>query len=366
MKSAGRFLKVCAFLFSLVSFAPELAFAQHYVRTNLVSDLSGAVQPADSLLRNPWGLTRADGSSWWIADNDTGVSELFDGAGNKQNLTVTIPTPKGGTPPSAPSGAAFNGTSSFDVTPGNPAFFIFVTEDGTISGWNPGVNLNNAVLKVDNSKVGEGAVYKGCTVAASGGSSFLYVTNFRTAQIEVYDSNFHAVSFGAQAFVDDQIPADFSPFNVDKVGDALVVTYAQQDAAKHDPVGGAGLGFVDIFSPAGKLLTRLQHGSWFSAPWGVALTPQDFGVFTNVLLVGNFRGGQISAFDPFTGRFIGQMLNLEGKTLAIDGLWSLGFGDGISEGPSNTLFFTAGPDKETHGAFGTLTALPSEQNGAEQ
>lgn len=366
MKSACRYLKSCSLIFPMILLLPPLALAQHYVQTNLVSDLSGATQPPDSALVNPWGLTRAEGSSWWIADNGSGVSELFDGAGNKQSLTVTIPTSKGGTAPSAPSGTVFNGTSSFAVTAGNPAFFIFVTEDGTISGWNPDVDLNNAILKVDNSKVGAGAVYKGCTIARAGGANFLYVTNFRTASVEVYNSNFHFISLDPQAFEDGQIPPGFSPFNIQKVGGVLVVTYAKQDAAKHDPEGGSGLGFVDIFSPAGKLLTRLEHGPWFSAPWGIALTPQDFGVFSNTFLIGNFRGGQISAFDPFAGQFIGQMRNADGKDLVIDGLWALAFGDGISAGSANTMFFTAGPDRETHGLFGTLTPIPAEQNGAEQ
>jgi uncharacterized protein (TIGR03118 family) len=366
MKFAARSLNSCAVLVSALFLLPALTFAQHYTQTNLVSDQSGAAQPPDSNLSNPWGLTRSETSFWWVADNNTGVSELFDGEGNKQGLQVTIPTPKGGTPPSAPSGTVFNGTSSFNVTAGNSALFIFVTEDGTISGWNPSVNLNNAILKVDNSKVGAGAVYKGCTIAQGGGQNILYVTNFRTAKIEVYNSSFQQVSLGPQAFADDQIPSGFSPFNIQKVGTVLVVTYAKQDAAKYDPEGGDGLGFVDIFTPAGKLLTRLENGPWFSAPWGIALTPQDFGVFSNTLLIGNFRGGQISAFDPFNGQFLGRVLNQDGKGLVIDGLWALAFGNGGLAGPSNTMFFTAGPNNETEGLFGTLTPVPAEQNGAEQ
>jgi len=184
--------------------------------------------------------------------------------------------------------------------------------------------------------------------------------NFRSGRIDVFDSNFKQVSLSEELFDDDQIPRGFAPFNVQGIGPNIYVTYAQQDAAKHDPVGGAGLGFVEVFDGQGKKLAKLEHGDWFNAPWGVVLAPADFGEFSHAVLVGNFRGGTIAAFNPLTGRFIGSVLNSDGSTVNIDGLWALAFGNGGASGPGSTLFFTAGPDNETNGLFGTLTPTASE------
>jgi len=307
----------------------------------------------------------------------------------RDTLVVTVPTPPNGTPPSAPTGVVFNGSSDFVVgtntttgAPG-PAAFIFCTEDGTISGWNPGVNPA-AVLKVNNSPE---AVYKGCTTADREGERFLYVTNFRRARIEVYDTNFKEVHMSEEAFDDDRIPHGFAPFNVQNIGGSLFVTYAKQDSARHDDVAGDGLGYVDIYSPSGRLEARLEHGFWLNSPWGVVWAPRDFGEFSNRVLVGNFGSGKIAAFDGFDGRFIGFVKNPDDSVLSIDGLWALAFGNSAngcpstaptapaadvglpkcgSAGPYNSLFFTAGPDAETHGLMGTLTAVSTEQDGDEE
>jgi uncharacterized protein (TIGR03118 family) len=378
MRFRLQFLAYFAVFSAAVLFHPTFTYAQHYVQTNLVSDGFIPAVTTDGNLSNPWGLTRTDGIPWWVADNNTGVSSLYDFQGHiipldpPTSAVAVIPPPKGGTPPSAPSGTIFNGTNDFNVTPGNPAFFIFVTEDGTISGWNPAVDPVNAILKVDNShpKEGASAVYKGCTIAQVDGKNVLLVTNFRTGRIEEYSADFKPVHLSEDQFDDDRIRDNFSPFNVQTVGRVVVVTYAKQDAPKHDPVGGVGLGFVDVFSTEGKLLSRMEHGDWFSAPWGITLTPQDFGFFSNTLLIGNFRGGQLLAFDPFDGHFLGHVLDANGKQLVIDGLWALAFGDGNTQaggaGPANTLFFTAGPGGEKHGLFGSLTPVAAEQNNGEQ
>ncbi|MGH9759346.1 MAG: TIGR03118 family protein, partial [Blastocatellia bacterium] len=304
---------------------------------------------------------------WWVANNNSGTSTLYNGQGTPfpvgNPLVVNVPPPPNSSSASTPTGIVFNGSTDFALAPGMPAVFIFVTEDGTISGWNPGIDPHNAVLKVNNSPQ---AVYKGATIADVNGKHFLYVTNFRTAEIEVYDTNFQRVRVFPFAFRDFFVPFGFAPFNIQEIGKNLYVTYAKQDAAKHDPVGGAGLGFVAVFSTSGEVIQRLQHGTFFNAPWGVALAPGDFGEFSHEILVGNFRGGQIAAFNPATGNFLGLVENPDSSVLTIDGLWALSFGNSGNAGPYNTLFFTAGIQNEAHGLFGTLTAVAAEQDGDEQ
>jgi uncharacterized protein (TIGR03118 family) len=365
----------------LALFIPTATFAQHYIQTNLVSDTTG--NPPDGDLINPWGLARSTTSPWWVSDNNTGLSTLYDGTGAKLGLRVVIPAPAGDPNPAAPTGVVFNGSpTDFLVAPQKPALFIFATEDGTIAAWNFDTG---AVLKVNHSPE---AVYKGITTGDVDGVRFLYVTNFRTGQVEVYNSNFHRVEFAdskffsAESFDDDEIPFGYAPFNIQNIGGSLVVTYAKQNGARHDDVPGDGFGYVDVYSTAGKLEKRLEHGPWFNAPWGVVWAPRDFGEFSNRLLVGNFGSGWIAAFNGFDGKFIGFMKTFTDpvhqtgeQILTIDGLWAIAFGNSAigvsgdqsgSAGPYNSLFFTAGPDHEMHGLFGTLTAVPTEQDGDEE
>ena len=379
MKCGIRFLKSFSFLSFVLLMLPALTFAQRYKQTNLVSNITGMAPTIDPNLKNPWGLTRSSGSPWWVGNNNSGTSTLYDGKGNAIPLVVTVPPPKGapaGTQ-SAPTGVVFNGSpADFLLAPGKQAIFIFATEDGTISGWNPGIDFHNAVLKVDNSDGGgaDGAVYKGATSGEINGKRFLYVTNFRSAKVEVYDTNFTRVHLDEDAFEPDgddehgsqRIARGFAPFNIQNIGGSLFVTYAKQDSLRHDPVGGDGLGFVDIFSTDGKLQGRLEHGDWFNAPWGVVWTPRDFGEFSNTILVGNFRSGWIAAFNGFTKKFIGFVRNPDNSLVFIDGLWSLTFGNNGNAGSSTTLFFTAGPNNETDGLFGTLTPVAAEQDGDEE
>jgi len=352
---------------------PSVTQAQHYTQKNLVSDVSqpnnadGTKVLVDPNLKNPWGLTRNTGSSpWWVANNNSGTSTLYDGNGNPfpppangGPLVVTVPPPNGspaGTQ-STPTGVVFNGSpTDFLVAPGKSAHFIFATEDGTISGWNGG---QNAVLVVDNSDNGSanGAVYKGATSGEINGNKFLYVTNFRKARVEVYDTNFKPVRFGEEAFEAEEIPHGFAPFNIQNIGGTLFVTYAKQDAARHDDVAGDGLGFVEIFTTSGKHIGHLQHGAWLNSPWGVVWTTRDFGEFSNAILVGNFGSGRIAAFNGFTYKFLGFVKNPDDSILTIDGLWSLTFGNDGTAGPANTLFFTAGINGEQDGLFGTITPV---------
>jgi uncharacterized protein (TIGR03118 family) len=266
----------------------------------------------------------------------------------------------------------FNGSpTDFLLAPKAPAIFIFVTEDGTVQGWNPGVNPASAVIVVDHSQVPDaanGAVYKGATIAEIDGRRFILAANFRSGRIDVFDSTFKQVRLDEDAFDDERIPRDFAPFNVQGVGPNIYVTYAKQDAARHDPVkpGDPGDGFVDVFSSHGRLLQQLEHGNWFNAPWGVVWATPNFGEFGNTILIGNFRGSNISAFNPVTGRFLGNMMNPNGTTLAIDGLWALRFGNDGNADPATTLFFTAGPNDELNGLLGTLTPIASEKAEADE
>jgi uncharacterized protein (TIGR03118 family) len=356
-----KFWKFLAVSLLSLFLLPALTLAQHYKQTNLVSDLSDqGAAVVDPNLKNPWGLSRSNTSPWWVSDNGTGFSTLYTGAGAIIPIngtgTVTIPPPKNA--PSGtlatPTGTVFNGSADFVLPNGNPARFIFATEDGTISGWNGG---QNAQLVVDHWENGNGAVYKGATTADINGKRFLYVTNFRKARIEVYDTNFMRVRLGEDAFEAEGIPDGFAPFNVQNIGGTLFVTYAKQDPARHDDVAGDGLGFVLYFTPAGRLIGHLQHGPWMNSPWGVVWTPRDFGEYSNSILVGNFGSGKIAAFNGFTGKFIAFLKNPDDTDMVIDGLWMIAFGNNATAGSSTTLFFTAGIQEEQHGLFGTITPV---------
>ena len=340
---------------------PALSLAQHYKQTNLVSDVMGVAANQDPNLVNAWGLSRSSGSPWWVSDNGTGKTTLYDGTGAAIPINgtgfVTIPPPKGSNGISTPTGTVFNGSPTDFLLPnGKAALFLFATEDGTISGWNGGTD---AVLVVDNSDHGSanGAVYKGLTTADIRGNRFLYTTNFRSGKVEVYNTSFKRVHLGEDAFEDERIPRDFAPFNVQNVGGTLFVTFAKQDATRHDDVAGTGLGFVDIFTPSGRLISRLEHGPWMNSPWGVVWTPRDFGEYSNAILVGNFGSGRIAAFNGFTGKFIAFVKNPDDSVLTIDGLWALAFGNNARAGSSTTLFFTAGIQDEQHGLLGTITPV---------
>jgi uncharacterized protein (TIGR03118 family) len=372
---------------------PALASAQHYTQTNLVSNVpvTPAASISDPNLINPWGLVHSPTSPWWISNNAGGTSTLYNNSGlNPANPAGQTPPPTlvpvsivalnapGGTPgngvvvpnapsqpaPGSPTAVLFNGsTTNFLVAAGKPATFLFATEDGTIQGWNSSVSPTKSIIEVDNSQVpskGNGAVYKGATIISFAGNEYLLAANFRSGQIDVFDSNFKPITLPGECFKLDGIPSGYAPFNVQGIGPNIYITFALQDAAKHDEINGAGLGFVLVFDGQGRRLARLEHGDWFNAPWGVVLAPADFGKFSHALLVGSFGSGTIAAFNPITGRFLGNVLNVDGSTLTIDGLWGLVFGNGGSSGPGSTLFFTAGPDHETTGLFGTLTPIAAE------
>jgi len=339
------------------------AFAQHYQQTDLVANSTSVSSTAtiDPNLVNAWGLSRATGSPWWISDNGTGLSTLYDATGAIVPLVVTIPPPMGGEPPSAPTGTAFNFTQAFPVKPGKPSVFLFCTENGTIAGWNPAVDRNNAVIKVDNSK--QGAIYKGCTIAKENAKVRLYATNFASGLVEMYDNKFQPVTVPG-AFRDHMLPANYAPFGIQDVGGNIVVTFAHRPPGSEDEDHGAGKGYVDVFDIDGKLLLRLEHGPFLNAPWGIALAPGDFGTFSHRLLIGNFGDGKIHAFNVVSGMEEGTLLNTDGTPLSIDGLWAISFGgDNTTDGLATELFFTAGPNDESNGLYGKITSVATENRG---
>jgi uncharacterized protein (TIGR03118 family) len=325
--------------------------ANSFTQTNLVSDIPGVAKTTDPNLVNPWGVSFSSGSPFWISDNKTGLATLYNGAGDIIPLVVTVPPPLGGMPPSAPTGQVFNGNSG-DF---GGSHFIFATEDGTISAWSGGTS---AVLNYSSPV---GGVYKGLALGNNSQGTFLYATDFHNGAITVLDSNFAPASLSG-SFTDPNLPKGYAPFNIENINGKLYVTYAKQDAAKHDDVSGPGNGFVDVFNTDGVLQTRLiSHGA-LNSPWGMALAPGSFGSFGGDLLIGNFGDGTINGFDPTTGMWMGQLDGATGKPLIDLGLWDLTFGNGANAGSKSDLFFTAGipgdGKVEDHGLFGAIVATP--------
>lgn len=316
----------------------------------LVSDSAATPAPAaDASLVNGWGLTAGPTTPWWAANNGTSTSTLYNGAGAKQALTVTV---AGG-----PTGAVFNGAATDFVVSQNgksgAARFLFATESGTIVGWSPAVNANTALTGADRSSAG--AIYKGLAI----GNDKLYATDFHNGRVDVFDKSFNLVPGG---FKDTTIPKRFAPFGVQALGGNIFVSYARQDGAKKDDVPAPGQGYVDEFTPDGVLVARVVNSGKKNAPlnaaWGLALAPADFGAFSGDLLVGNFGNGRISAYTQRGSKWVykGQLRRADGTPIALDGLWAIAFGNGAAAGATNTLYFLSGPSAEKHGLFGSISA----------
>jgi uncharacterized protein (TIGR03118 family) len=323
----------------------QAAEGNAYTVTPLVSDVPGAAPIVDPNLVNAWGLTASTSSPWWVADNETSLSTLYNGAGTPQALVVSVGTDSG------PTGVVFNTLGSgFTVTSGNlsgSSRFIFDGEDGVLRGWSPTVDGTHALFGATGDS---GAIFKGLAIA----DGKLYAADFFNNEIAVFNSSWSLVD----RFTDPGLPAGYAPFGVQAIGGNIFVTFAKQDAEREDEVAGQGRGFVDEFDTSGNLIARVaQHGQ-LNAPWGLALAPSNFGRFSGDLLVGNFGDGQINAYER--GRngqwsYRGE-LREDGHQISIDGLWALEFGNDGNAGHRNELFFTAGPDDESHGLFGKITA----------
>jgi uncharacterized protein (TIGR03118 family) len=347
-----------------------------YVVTPLVSDQTGKAPIVDPNLKNAWGVAFTPAASpFWIADNANGLATLYDGDGTIVPLVVTIPCPpkagQGSSCPqfSSPNGLVWNPTTSTTTgflvpLTGKVASFIFDSEDGTISAWTGGLTpADNAVLAVDNSvtpNAKRGAVYKGLAVGVNDNGVFLFATNFRAGTVDVFapapagsTTGFYVPATTDGGFQDPNIPSGYAPFGIQNINGDLFVTYAKQDAPRHDDVAGPGNGFVDVFDTNGHLLRRFASQGALNAPWGVARASFAFGLFSGQILVGNFGDGRINVFDS-NGNFLAQLGKPNGKALVINGLWTLTLGGG-AKSSSDTLYFTAGPNAQTNGLFGTIT-----------
>ena len=344
-------------LLALVAIAALSLSAQPgrpFLTRYLVSDGPLEASHVDGRLVNAWGLAASATSPWWVANNGSSTSTLYDGDGNPVPLVVSTV--------GSPTGIVFNGGPGFVITDGvssGPARFLFAAEGGWIEGWNPAVPppapSTSTRIAVDNGP--SGAIYKGLAIASTAEGDRLYATDFHNGKVDVFDGAFQPVA-DPGAFVDPGIPAGFAPFGIQNVNGRIVVTYARQDQEAVDDVRGQGLGFVSVFEPDGTFLARVGTRGRLNAPWGVALAPAGFGEAGGHLLVGNFGDGRINLFEMsddmrrFTPR--GQLRGPDQKPIEIDGLWGIGFGNGAASGPTNALYFAAGPIDEEHGSFGRI------------
>src|SRR5580692_4429539 len=358
---------VCAPILSLPAAQAQV---NSYKQTNLVSDTPGLAPVIDANLVNPWGICIIPGDPFWIADNasPTGVTSLYNTAGAVQGAFKIAP-PTGSSNPATPTGCVGNSAGGFTLS-GSSSLFIFDTEDGTISGWTGGTS---SILAVDNSTkptAATGAVYKGLALVTNGTGTFLLATNFRSGQVEIYDTTFKATqALGPGAFNDPAPPAvpagsgspGYAPFGVHVVTvnrtSMVVVTYALQDMPMHDPLKIAGTGFVDLFSTSGTMISRTTSDAHLNAPWGVVVPPAGFGSLAGDLLVGNFGDGAINAYNFSTGAFVDQMKDSNGAAILNASLWDMVFGGGGAQsGDPNTMYITAGLTNEMHGLFAAITA----------
>src|SRR5580704_2334460 len=313
------------------------ANAQYRV-SNLVSNQKETARFVDPLVVNAWGLAFATGSPFWVNDNGTGFSTLYDANGTKVPLNVSIPT-AGGKGPGQPTGIVANGSTGFKVK-GSPAIFIFATLDGTISGWNPAVNPNTAIVEVTTP----GASYTGLAISSKASDNVLLAADNANNKVDIYNASFHLV----KSVTDPTVPAGFTPYGIQDFGGLVYVTFAGPGST----VGGV----VDIFAEDGTLLKQLTSGSPLNQPWGLAIAPKNFGPLSNALLVtNNTPTGTINAFNSVTGQFIGTMKDVSGANVHINQLWGIEFGGGTTaDGATNHLFFTAGPDNYATGLFGEI------------
>jgi uncharacterized protein (TIGR03118 family) len=359
----------------LVVAGPHAARAQGYVQTDLVTDNQAALAakgwgPAayvDPNLVNPWGIDKAPGGPWVVANagfptgapGPVGTASLitsYNGSGAPAYTAPITSAQNAGAGSGGLTGLVYNGSTSFVLPDGSPAQYLFSNLDGSISGWNSAEG-STSVEVVPGRTGGNAAKYSGLNIGVFNGQSYIYAANHQTGAIDVYNSSFQRVSLGAGTFVDpNPNPSGLLPYNVENINGNIWVTYAAASAATA-PVGS---GFVDEYTSGGVFIRRFATGGDLASPWAISLAPSDFGPYSGDILVGNFTHnsyGYISAYDPTSGAFEG-LLSDDGTPIAIDGLWDIDFGDGGVSGPTNTLYFAAGIDNEQYGLFGTITAVP--------
>jgi uncharacterized protein (TIGR03118 family) len=341
-RTIARFTSLFA-VFAIGISLSGAALAQ-YKLTNLVSNTPGKASHTDTNLINPWGIARGATSPFWLSDNGTGLSTLYDGSGNPQSLIVAVPSATG-SGVGFPTGIVFNGSADFVVSENElsgTAIFVFATLDGTISGWSPSVNLNNAVIGANKSR--EGAVYTGLAISSGSKGNFLYAANAGQNRVDVFDGSFNLI----KTFTDSSVPETFAPYGIQDINGELYVTFAS--------TGSVPGGVIDVFTEQGTFVKRFSSDSHLNQPWGLALAPKNFGPFSTALLVSNnLPNGVINAFNATTGKFLGTLRDSSGKALKIEQVWGLEFGGGTTaNGAVNQLFFTAGPANYINGLFGVI------------
>jgi len=346
--------KIAMFLFATLSFVPQLAAATSFSQLNLVTDdqTANSAQITDPALVNAWGLSYSPTGPFWVSDNGTHVSTIYNvnpatNITTKAGLTVTIPGAGNVT------GQVFNSNSANAF---NQDLFLFVSEDGTISGWRSNLGTSAETLATGSSA----NIYKGVAEAAVSGNNYLYAANFKSGAIDVFKGTSTGLGTSdlAGSFSDPNLPSGYAPFNIQNLNDKLYVTYAEQDPNSPDEVAGAGKGLVSIFDTQGNFIERLASQGTLNAPWGLVIAPSSFGEFAGDLLVGNFGDGTINAFNLTNNHFDGQLKGSNGQPLSIDGLWALTLGNGGNAGSSQSIYFSAGPNEEAHGLFGTIAVVP--------
>jgi uncharacterized protein (TIGR03118 family) len=341
---------------------PRVTFTQ----TNLVSNISTqGAQLQDQSLQNPWGLALSPTSPLWVSDNNSGLATVYKiGPGGttvtKLDLTVAVPGGRASTSDgSSPTGQVFNPTAGFAVTSAQgsgPAAFIFDSESGQISAWSPAADPVTAGMATGQLEFSSPtAVYKGLTLATGDDGTFLYAANFHDGTVDVFNDQFQPVP-SAGGFSDPALPAGYAPFGIQDIHNLIYVSYAKQNSLKHDDLAGPGHGFIDVYTLDGFLVKRLASRGSLDSPWGMAIAPSSFGPFAGKLLVGNFGDGRINVFDPFSGRFVGQVANSKHHALTIDGLWGLEVGTASTGGPQ-TVLFSAGINDENDGLLGSINAV---------
>jgi uncharacterized protein (TIGR03118 family) len=359
VRRAAWLVMVVALALAVLAVAPTMALARNrnaYAVAPLISDVATWAPTVDPNLVNGWGLAAGPTTPWWVADNGTDLSTVYNGDGTIRPLVVSVM--------SAPTGIVFNGGTGFKVGSGETsgaARFIFATEEGTILGWNtavPAAGSTTAFVMADRSNVG--AVYKGLAIATLEGALHLYATDFKNGRVDVFGPDWGMHSLGAGAFTDKKLPKDYAPFGIQAVGDRIFVTFAKQQAGSTDELAGQGRGFVDEFDVNGHLVARVATRGQLNAPWGIAMAPvSGFDKFNGCLLVGNFGDGHINGYKKDRhGHWkpVGALRTTRGKKVTIDGLWGIAFGhgSGTPSGPADALYFSAGPGDESHGLFGRI------------
>jgi len=336
MQRTVRYVIVLASCCALVLLVSGAALAQSYTAKALVSDVTGKAPHIDPLLGNPWGLAYQPGEPFWISDESTGWSTLYDGSGNPQSLQVVVPAASG-TGAGTPTGIVYNGSNQFAIDSW-VSVFLFATLDGTIQGWSafdPSTSLIGATQA--------GASYTGLAISNHTSGNLLFAADAANNKVDVYNGSFSLVN----SFTDPKVPAGYAPFGIQDINGQVYVTYAAQNGGPN--------GAVDIFTESGTLVKRLVVGKPLNQAWGLAVAPSNFGPLSGTLLVtNNTASGTINGFSLTTGALVGTISNSAGKPIAINGLWGIEFGGGTkNNGATNALYFTAGPN-DTTGYFGVI------------